>query len=196
MARSVTAVSSRAATTLMAEISVRAALLPSVSISQAALRQSSRACSISSRDSAAQPPMTPWLASGPPKAWRVSARSTMSSRVRSALPIRRMQCWVRPGHPEAGPDPPLEEWSQPLLLLSRGAVQREQLHVAGVRRSAVGRLRRQLDAAPHDLGQRRVLEVGEPGAEPPVGQEEVPEAPAARLHLQLLDHRRQPVRVL
>ena len=67
--------------------------------------------------------------------------------------------------------------SQLLLLLGR-AEEGQHLHVAGVRRRAVDRLGGD-QAVPGDLGQRRVLEVGEAGAEALVGQEEVPE-PARR----------------
>ena len=49
----------------------------------------------------------------------------------------------------------------------------------------------------HRLGQRRVLDVGEPGAALGVGEEEVPQALAlARLRLQLLDDRQHDPRVL
>ena len=46
----------------------------------------------------------------------------------------------------------------------------------GVRRGAVERLRREVRAAPGELGQRRVLEVGQAGAGADVRQEEVPQA--------------------
>ena len=82
---------------LIAWISVCAPLLPTVSMSQAALRVSSRSCSMRTRDSAIQSRMTPWSDSGLPKATRLAARSTMSSSERSAMPTRRMQGGMRPG---------------------------------------------------------------------------------------------------
>ena len=82
---------------LMAWISVCAALLPTVSISQAALSTSSRSCSTRTRDSAIQSLITPCSASGLPKATRASARAHISSIARSATPIERMQWWIRPG---------------------------------------------------------------------------------------------------
>ncbi len=102
---------------------------------------------------------------------------------------------VRLGHPEARADLALEQRLQPALLLLRRPEHREHLHVAGVRRSAVDRLGGDLDAATGDLGERRVLEVRQPGAVLLVGQEEVPEALRARFDLQLLDDRRHDMRV-
>ena len=81
----------------MAAISVRAPLAPTLSISQAAFSTSSRACSISSRDSAICCCTTPWSASGPPNATREPARSIIRSSARSAMPMARMQWWMRPG---------------------------------------------------------------------------------------------------
>ena len=58
----------------------------------------------------------------------------------------------------------LEQRLEPLALLCLGrAVARQHFHVAGVGRRAVEHLGRPVHAA-HDLAQRRVLEVGEPGA--------------------------------
>ena len=68
----------------------------------------------------------------------------------------------------------------------------QDLHVAGVRRVAVARLRGDLGAA-HDLRKRRVLEVGEPRAVLPVGQEQVPQPAPSRLRLQHLHHGRMGV---
>ena len=65
----------------------------------------------------------------------------------------------------------------------------QDLHVAGVRRVAVARLRGDLGSA-HDLRKRRVLEVGEPRAVLRVGQEQVPQPEPSRLRLQLLHHGR------
>src|SRR2546422_10611133 len=80
---------------------------------------------------------------------------------------------------------------EPLLLLLGRAVALERLHVAGVGRRAVEGLRRDRRAA-HDLAERGVLEVREPGTAPALREEEVPEAALARLRLQLLDDRGDP----
>ena len=71
MARSTTRSAMFGATTLMAEISIAAPLLPTVSISHAALSVSSRACSISMRESAIHSWITPCSASGLPNATRL-----------------------------------------------------------------------------------------------------------------------------
>src|SRR5207248_22733 len=68
-------------------------------------------------------------------------------------------------------------------------------HVAGVRGGAVHRLRGQGGTAPGQVGQRRVLQVGQAGAERLVGQEQVPQAAPFRLRLQLVDDRRPVPRV-
>ena len=86
-----------AATTLIIEISCRAARLPAVSIFQAACRVSSRAWSTSIRDRAMKSWMNCFSASLPPKASRSLARRHISSIARSAVPIARMQWWIRPG---------------------------------------------------------------------------------------------------
>ena len=82
---------------MIAAISVRAWRLPTVSISQAAFSVSSRAISISMRDSAIQSWMLARVASGCPKVTRETARSHIASSARSAAPIARMQWWMRPG---------------------------------------------------------------------------------------------------
>ena len=68
------------------------------------------------------------------------------------------------GHRERGPDPSVEQRFQPLPLLLRGAELGQQLHVAGVRGRAVQGGRGDHRAAAGDLGQRCVLQVGQPGA--------------------------------
>ena len=96
----------------------------------------------------------------------------------------------RLGHRERRANAPFEQWFEPLLLLFRRAVAFQHLHVAGVRRRAVedfGRPRH----APHDLAQRRVLGVGQPGAVPGLGQEQVPQRRGFRLGLELFDHLRR-----
>ena len=84
---------------------------------------------------------------------------------------------------------PGQQRLEPPLLLLLGAEQGQHLHVAGVGRLAVDRLRGEVRAAPGELGDGGVLEVGQPGPSR-VGQEEVPQAALAGLGLQLLHHRR------
>ncbi len=77
--------------TLISAMACRAALLPTVSIMYAACRTSSRAWSISMRDSAMRSRVMSLSASGLPKAMRFVARLHISSMARSATPICRMQ---------------------------------------------------------------------------------------------------------
>src|SRR5262249_18789755 len=72
--------------------------------------------------------------------------------------------------------------------LFRSSVAEEHFHVPGVRRRAVEHLGGPRHAS-HDLAQRRVLEVGEPGAPLAIGEEEVPQTLLASPNLQLLDER-------
>ena len=85
------------AATLIAAISVRACLLPTVSISHAVLSVSRRTISMSMRDSAIQSRTLPRVATGAPKVSRSSARRHIASSATSAEPIARMQWWMRPG---------------------------------------------------------------------------------------------------
>ena len=98
------------------------------------------------------------------------------------------------GHREARADLARQQRLEPALLLLGRPELREDLHVAGVRGGAVEGARGQRAAA-HDLAERGVLEVGEPGAVLRVGQEEVPEAERLRLALELFQHLRLVVRV-
>ena len=66
-------------------------------MSQAVLSTSSRSCSTRTRDSAIQSRTTPCSAMGRPKATRSEARRHMASMATSAMPIERMQWWMRPG---------------------------------------------------------------------------------------------------
>ena len=102
------------------------------------------------------------------------------------------------GHQEGAAHPPVEQRLEPLLLLLGRAVTQQHLHVAGVGSVAVEHQRRQGRAAGH-LGDRGVVGVGEPGAAVgaeaggvrvtvPGREEEVPQALAAGLGLQLADH--------
>ena len=59
---------------------------------------------------------------------------------------------------------PASSGSSHRRFCSRRAVADEHLHVAGVGRRAVEDLGRERRRAPHDLAERRVLEVGQPGA--------------------------------
>ena len=102
---------------------------------------------------------------------------------------------------ERGADPAVEQRLEPGAPLLLVAVLQQHLHVAGVRRVAVEHQRRQRRASP-SLGERRVVDVGQPlaavGAEP-LGvvavvlarQEEVPQPLRAGLGLQLGDHRQR-----
>jgi hypothetical protein len=97
---------------------------------------------------------------------------------------------IRLGHRERRPDRALEQRIQPAGLLLGRSEQREQLHVPGVGRRAVERLRRHPRVVAGDLGQRRVLQVGQPRAVlVDRRQEEVPEAALARLRLERFDDR-------
>ena len=81
----------RGTTTLIIAISARATLLPTVSIMWAAFIVSSRACSISIRESAMSARIVPCSASVRPNATRFWTRRHISSSARSATPMRRMQ---------------------------------------------------------------------------------------------------------
>ena len=93
---------------------------------------------------------------------------------------------VRLGHREGRPDLALQERVQPPLLLLGGAEQHQGLHVAGVRRPAVDGLGGDDRRPAGDLRDGGVLEVGQPGE---LVVEQVPQAPLARLGLQLLEDR-------
>ncbi len=97
IARSITFRAMFGAATLIAAISVRAWRLPTVSISHAAFSVSSRAISISMRDSAIQSCTFPRVATGWPNVTRETALRHIASSARSAAPIERMQWWMRPG---------------------------------------------------------------------------------------------------
>src|SRR6185312_2496937 len=97
MARSMTFVAARGQATLAIETRFLAALLPCSSITEQAFWHSSRAWSISSRDSATCCCSMPWSASGPPNATREFALATIIASARSAAPSARMQWWIRPG---------------------------------------------------------------------------------------------------
>jgi len=95
---------------------------------------------------------------------------------------------VRLGHRERGPDLTGEQRVEPLLLLLLGAEHGQDFHVARVRSRAVQRRRGQVRAAPGDLGQRRVLQVGQPRAVL-AGKEKVPQAAGSGLCPELVQHR-------
>ena len=97
MARSITVVASRAATDLDGGDLDPAPFAPTVSISHAAFIVSRRACSISMRDSAISAWIVPWSAIGWPNATRCCVRSHISRSAFSAMPMARMQWWIRPG---------------------------------------------------------------------------------------------------
>jgi len=66
-------------------------------------------------------------------------------------------------HQVSGADLARQQWLEPALLLLRGSVALEQLHVARIRRTAVEHFGREIHP-PHDLAERRILEVLEPAA--------------------------------
>ena len=91
MAQSMMSQAILGATTLIMAISLRADLLPAVSIIQAALRVSRRAMSILQRASAIRSCVTPCADTSLPNAVRLDALRHINSKARSAKPIRRMQ---------------------------------------------------------------------------------------------------------
>jgi hypothetical protein len=97
MARSITQVATAGAATLIAETSMRAPRLPTVSMSQAVLSTSRRTCSIFTRASEIQLWTTPWSTIGRPKVDREAVRRQSISSARSAIPIARIAWWMRPG---------------------------------------------------------------------------------------------------
>ena len=111
------------ATTLIIAISACAALLPTVSIIQAAFSVSSRACSISHArlgDALADHALLGERLAE--RDARSDARWHISSSARSARPIRRMQWWMRPG-----PEPPLRDLEA--AALAEQDVRRRHAHV-------------------------------------------------------------------
>jgi hypothetical protein len=102
---------------------------------------------------------------------------------------------LRLGHRERRADLAGEQGLQPLLLLLVGAEHAQHLHVAGVGRGAVEGRRPDLDAAPGELGDGRVLEVGQ-ARTVLGGVEEVPESLGLRLGTDLHDDRRERPRVV
>jgi hypothetical protein len=97
IAQSITLSAMLGAATLIIAISLRATLLPTVSIMYAAFSTSSRACSMPMRDSAMRSRVTVCSAIGLPNATRRLTRRHMASSARSATPMTRMQWWIRPG---------------------------------------------------------------------------------------------------
>jgi len=91
IAQSITWQAISGAATLIIAISVLAALFPTVSIIQAALSVSKRACSIRILDLAIRSSVTVCSASGRPNGLRSSTRRHILSRIRSASPISRIQ---------------------------------------------------------------------------------------------------------
>jgi len=95
----------------------------------------------------------------------------------------------RLGHREGRADLSGQQRLQPSALLLGRAVLGEHLHVAGVGRRAVEHLAGPQHAA-HRLGQRRVLQVAQPGTVI-AGQEQVPQTLRPGQGLQPLHHRRR-----
>ena len=78
------------AATLIADTSIRAPRLPTVSISHAVLSTSRRTCSIRTRASEIQRWTTPWSMIGLPNVDRSATRRHIISSARSAIPIARI----------------------------------------------------------------------------------------------------------
>ena len=88
------------------------------------------------------------------------------------------------GHAEGAADLALQQRREPLRLLLLRPVELQRFHVAGVGGGAVEHFGRPLHPA-HDLRQRGVFQVAQPGAAFAVGQEQVPQPlRLARLLLQ------------
>src|ERR1700738_395183 len=69
-----------------------------------------------------------------------------------------------------------------------GAVTREHLHIASVRRRAIEEFRREM-RAPHDFTQRRVFEVSQAGAVDALWKEQIPKPFAPGFWFQFLNNR-------
>ncbi len=98
---------------------------------------------------------------------------------------------VRLGHGEGRADLAVQQRLEPALALLRRGEQVQQLHVAGVRRVAVEHFGSPVHA-PHDLRQRRVFQVAQPGARLVFAkrwQEQVPQSLLPRQRLQVLHER-------
>ena len=76
-----------------------------------------------------------------------------------------------------------------------GAKEREHLHVSGIRGVAVARFRCQLRTASHDLGERGVLQIRQPGTPLRVWVKQIPQTATARLPFEVLDDLRVMMRV-
>ena len=83
---------------------------------------------------------------------------------------RIARCDRRLGHHERGADLAGQQRLLATVLLRVGAVALDRFHVAGVGRGAVEHLGRPRNAA-HRFGQRRVFEIGQPGAMRRVAEE-------------------------
>jgi hypothetical protein len=96
---------------------------------------------------------------------------------------------LRLRHQERRPDLPLEQRIQPLPLLCLGTVLGNDLHVAGIRSSAVDSLRR-CPALAQVLSHESVLQVTETSTllEVCLGQEHVPQSEFLCPLLQVLDY--------
>ena len=94
----------------------------------------------------------------------------------------------RLGHRKGRADLTGEKWTEPLLLLLRGAVPCQDLHVAGIGCRAVEHLRGEVRSA-HHLTQRRVLHIAQTRAQLTSGEEQIPETGLSSEWFQLLHHR-------
>src|SRR5438128_1684127 len=164
MARSTSFCAIFGATTLIIAISLRAALLPTVSIMWAACNVSSRAWSISMRDSAIHWRVTPCSAMvvrarSPPFALVDDVMIAIAHDLRTDVGrVGRRHGGLR--HREGGTDLPVHQWLEPLLLLLRRGIKDQRFHVAGVRRRTIERLRPDRRAAER-LADTGVFEIGQ-----------------------------------
>src|SRR5258706_9212918 len=100
--------------------------------------------------------------------------------------VARRYGWL--GHREGRADLAGEEWTEPLLLLLRGPVARQHLHVARVGCRAVENLRGEVRSA-HHLAERRILQIAQTGTQLARREEQIPETCLTSEWLQLLHHR-------
>ena len=95
------------------------------------------------------------------------------------------RCDVGLGHRKGRANAALQQRHQPTLLLLRRRIAGQYFHVAGIGRRAIERLRREM-RTPHDLAQRRVLQIGEAGAVLGMRQKKIPQILRPGFALQFL----------
>jgi hypothetical protein len=93
------------------------------------------------------------------------------------------------GHRKRRADLARQQRLQPALLLRLAPEEHQQLHVPRIRGAAVHRLRSQAHAAAQDLGQRRILGIGQPRTPVRVRREQIPQPTTPGLGLELVEDR-------